>query len=348
MNRLLKEQIETYLPNHLQSRDDFQAFLDAVNQSYNNSDNKIAELQKVSSINSRELFESNKQLNQETRAQKKIISKLNNVINALKFYDFDDDKNIINTDSIKLVEFLEKHTNEILEINRQKDTLVYNLQQQNQELNDYAHMISHDLKSPLQSIDALTSWMHQDYEDKLGDAGKEIIKLIRENVEKMDTLIQGILEYSTIGKTERKQYSVDLNILIDEILLSVNNPKNMDIRINDTLPVVKGDLHRLELLFSHLIDNAIKFNDKGKKGVVEINYHEDPNYWKFSVKDNGTGIESKYFEKVFVAFQKLEDDYKSTGIGLSIVKKIVDAYNGDIWIESTPNKHTIFNFTLKK
>lgn len=348
MNSLLKKQIETHLPKHLQSDVAVQTFLAAVNQSYNNHDNTIEDLQKVSSVNSKELFESNKQLNQETRAQKKIISKLNNVINALKFYDFDDDKNIVNTDSIKLVEFLEKHTNEIVEINRQKDTLVSNLQLQNKELNEYAHMISHDLKSPLQSIDALTSWMEQDFLDKLGDGGKEIIKLIRENVEKMDTLIQGILEYSTIGKTEKKQYPVDLNTLVEEVVLSVENPKDIEINVNKTLPVVRGDFHRLELLFYHLIDNAIKFNNKGENGIVEINFYQDPNYWKFSVKDNGSGIESKYFDKIFVAFQKLENDYKSTGIGLSIVKKIVDVYKGKIWVESTPNMHTIFYFTLKK
>ena len=348
MNSLLKRQIRKYLPKDLQSNKDLEVFLDAVNRSYTTSDEQFAMLQRAASISSEELFESNQQLREETEAQKEIISKLNNVIETLKFYDLDEVKNLESSDSLKLVDFIDNQTKEILEINKQKDKLVASLEQQNQELNDYAHMVSHDLKSPLQSIDALTTWIKEDYYESLGEGGSEIVNLIRENVEKMDTLIQGILQYSTIGKVEKKRYEVDLNSLLDDLIVTIDNPEEVEIEIPDNLPIIFGDQHRLELLFYHLIHNAIKFNNKGADGLVNISFSDEGDFWKFAITDNGKGIEDKFFDKIFIAFQKLENDYKSTGIGLSIVKKIVEAYNGEVSVESKPNIKTSFFFTLKK
>ncbi|PQJ81653.1 sensor histidine kinase [Polaribacter glomeratus] len=348
MNPLLKRQLRKYLPKNLQSNKDLQEFLDAVNKSYNTSDEQFIMLQRAASISSEELFNSNKQLREESESQKEIITKLNNVINTLKFYDLKGNNNLVGQDSLELVDFIENQTKEIIEINKEKDKLLLNLERQNQELNEYAHMVSHDLKSPLQSIDALTSWIKDDYSNILGDSGREVINLIRENVEKMDTLIRGILEYSTIGKAEKILYDLDLNMLIDDILLTIDNPNDVHISVPKILPTIKGDQHRVELLFYNLIDNAIKFNDKKGNGFIEINFLDKDKYWQFSVTDNGKGIDKQYFDKIFIAFQKLENDYKSTGIGLSIVKKIVETYRGEIWLKSTPNIETIFYFTLLK
>ena len=229
---------------------------------------------------------------------------------------------------------------------KEQEQLLYNLEVQNQELSDYAHMVSHDLKSPLRSIDALTSWLKEDYGELLNDTGKNQINTIRSSVEKMDTLINGILEYSTIGKTIVEIFDVDLNLLIDEILIMIQIPKNIDIE-KSILPVVKGDKYRLQQLFQNLISNSIAYNDK-EKGKIEIGVEDKDQFWEFYVKDNGKGIEEKYFEKIFKTFQKLENNQKSTGIGLSVVKKIVDLYGGDIWLTSELGKGTSFNFTLKK
>lgn len=348
MNSLLKRQLRKYLPKELHSNKDLEAFLDAVDRSYVTSDDQFAMLQRAASISSEELFESNKQLRQESESQKAIIDKLNNVINTLKFYELDEVKNIETSDSLKLVDFIDNQTKEIIKINKQKDKLVASLEQQNQELNDYAHMVSHDLKSPLQSIDALTTWINEDYAENLGEGGREIVNLIKENVEKMDTLIQGILEYSTIGKIEKKLYNIDLNVLLEDLILTIDNPDDIEISIPDDLPTVYGDQHRMELLFYNLIHNSVKFNDKGSKGYVKIDYSDGTDFWKFTVSDNGKGIDKSYFDKIFIAFQKLENDYKSTGIGLSIVKKIVEAYKGSISLESIPDVGTTFIFTLKK
>ena len=132
---------------------------------------------------------------------------------------------------------------------------------------------------------------------------------------------------------------------MDDLILGIENPNNIKIQIQENLPNIAGDYYRLELLFHHLIENAIKFNDKGQDGLIEIIFSEESGFWKFSIKDNGKGIEKGYFEKFFIAFQKLENDYKSTGIGLSIVKKIVEAYKGKITLHSIPGLETIFTFT---
>lgn len=348
MNPLLKRQLRKYLPKELQSNSDMQTFLDAVDRSYKTSGDQFIMLQRAASISSDELFNSNKQLKEESESQKEIITKLNNVINTLKFYDLKEDQQTDSKDSLKLVDYIESQTKEIIEINKQKDRLLSNLERQNQELNDYAHMVSHDLKSPLQSIDTLTAWVKEDYFDVLGEGGREVVNLIRDNVEKMDTLILGILEYSTIGKADKVLYEIDLNSLIEDLLLSFDNTNEVEISIPYKLPSIRGDKHRIELLFHHLIHNAVKFNDKKKDGFVEIKFSDEDNYWQFSIRDNGKGIEKQYFEKIFIAFQKLENDYKSSGIGLSIVKKIVETYDGKIWLESTPNFGTTFYFKIKK
>lgn len=348
MNSLLKRQLRKYLPKELHSNKDMEVFLDAINRSYNTSDEQFAMLQRAASLSSDELFQSNQQLKEETESQKQVIEKLNNVINTLKFYNLDEVKNVESSDSLKLVDFIDNQTKEIIEINKQKDKLVQSLEKQNQELNDYAHMVSHDLKSPLQSIDALTTWIREDYFEDLGEGGREIVNLIKENVEKMDTLIQGILQYSTIDKVEKKRYEIDLNILLDDIIITIDNPKDVEIVLAENFPVIYGDHHRIELLFYHLIHNSIKFNDKGDEGFVKVDFFDEGEFWKFTITDNGKGIEKKYFDKIFIAFQKLENDYKATGIGLSIVKKIVEAYKGKITLSSTPKEETIFAFTLKK
>ena len=136
--------------------------------------------------------------------------------------------------------------------------------------------------------------------------------------------------------------------MLNELTSSIENPDKVKITYPNDIPIILGDTHRIELLFYHLLHNSIKFNNKGREGVVQISWFDEGDYWKFIIKDNGKGIEKEYFDKIFIAFQKLENDYKSTGIGLSIVKKIVEAYKGDINLESTPNIETKFIFTLKK
>jgi signal transduction histidine kinase len=229
---------------------------------------------------------------------------------------------------------------------QKQQVLLGNLELRNQELSDYAHMVSHDLKSPLRSIDTLTAWLGEDYKDAFDENGNKTLSLIRSNVEKMDTLINGILEYSTIGKNQIDVYDVNLNNLIDNIVDILQVPEHINITKTD-LPVVRGDKYRLQQLFQNLIGNAIKYNDK-VNGLIEIGVTSAIDVWEFYIKDNGKGIDETYFEKIFKTFEKLENDVQSTGIGLSIVKKIVDLYGGKVWLTSVLDEGTTFYFTLKK
>ena len=348
MNSLLKRQIRKYLSEELKRDEGLSAFLNAIEKSFTNFDEQSAMTQRAMSISSDELFIANRKLQKEASEQKVLINKLKNIIQTLKFYDLEkeDPQENLELTGVKLVDFIENQTKEIIEINIQKESLLKELAHQNQELSDYAHMVSHDLKSPLRSIDSLSAWLKEDYKDKLGRDGNKSIKLIRNNVEKMDTLINGILEYSTIGKNRIDVYDVDANKLIYDILGIIPIPSHIAVTKND-LPIVKGNKYRLQQLFQNLIDNAISNNDK-EQGKVVIGVKDKKDYWEFYIQDNGKGIEEIYFDKIFKTFEKLENNTKSTGIGLSIVKKIVNLYGGKIWLTSTLNQGTTFYFTLKK
>lgn len=349
MNSLLKRQIRKYLHNNIKNQEELAPFLDAINRSYENFNEQFNMLQRATSISSGELFNANSQLKKESSSQKEIIEKLNKVVDALKFYDLEnkDAQDNIELDGSKLVDFIENQTKEIIEINKQRDILLNNLEKQNQELGDYAHMVSHDLKSPLRAIESLTTWLKEDYEHIIDLKGKETINHIKNNVEKMDALVNGILEYSTIGKTESDVFNINLNTILNEILETVYCPENIEIKVSN-LPTIKGNKHRLKQLFQNIIDNSIKYNDK-KQGVIEIGFEDfSTTHWQFHIKDNGKGIDKKYFEKIFMTFKKLENNVDSSGIGLSIVKKIVDLYEGEIWLNSEIDKGTTFYFTLKK
>jgi len=254
----------------------------------------------------------------------------------------------LNTSNIsKLQPVIDKFYNSLLACKAFEDQkkLLKNLKLQNQELSDYAHMVSHDLKSPLRSIDTLTYFLKEDYANKIDTQGQKHMDTIRSNVEQMDGLINGILDYSTIGKTKTEHYDVDLNLLLKDILNIVKMPEHYNIHISE-LPTIHGDKYRLQQLFQNLISNAIKYNDKPEPKVV-IKATKTKGHYLFSVTDNGIGIEKAYHERIFETFEKLQNDGRSTGIGLAIVKKIVRNYNGKIWLESEPGKGTTFYFTLK-
>jgi signal transduction histidine kinase len=347
MNSLLKRQIRKYLPKDLQQSDRLEAFLDAIDRSYNNSDDQFQMLQRATTISSEELSEASEKLKNETAEQRKLIEKLKSVLNTLKIDDLEENNLLESSDTLSLADFIDSQTKEIVKINKQKDKLLHNLERQNQELNDYTHMISHDLVSPLQSIETLTQWLMDDHRDSLNEEGRSHVELISEHVEKIDTLVASIRKYSRIIRTVKTYSDFHLNDVITSIERELKLPDNVKVIIPRSLPVLNGDMYCCKELFINLIDNAVKFNDKEEK-LVEVGYEESDTHWQFYVKDNGKGIDSVYFEKVFVAFSKLENDYKSAGMGLAIVKKIIEVYKGKIWIESELNKGTTVYFTIKK
>ena len=229
----------------------------------------------------------------------------------------------------------------------QKENILKELEQKNKDLNEYAHIVSHDLKSPLRSIDALVSWIKMDNADMFDDVTLQNFNLISKTLETMEKIISDVLEYSSAGANTSKQEIVNLNKTLNNLKKVLFIPENISLNVLTKLPVIVGDDIKFQQLFQNLIGNAIKFSDK-EKGIVEIDCVEKSTYYQFSIKDNGMGIEKKYHDKIFKAFHSLNKSEDSSGIGLSIVRKIIDLYKGKIWLESEPNVGTTFYFTLKK
>ncbi|MEX0272905.1 MAG: ATP-binding protein, partial [Flavobacteriaceae bacterium] len=233
----------------------------------------------------------------------------------------------------------------VLEI--QKENLLNDLEESNKNLEEYAHIVSHDLKSPLRSINALATWIGDDFRDKIDEMGRENLKLLQEKVELMDKLIDGILKYSTASKKAADNSKVNLNAVIKEITDIIYIPDHVEVVVANPLPTVYADRTKMHQLFQNFLSNAV-VHIENPKGLVEVSCQEVGNHWQFAVKDNGVGIPKEYHEKIFKIFQSAGSKERSTGIGLSIVKKIVELYEGTVWLESEVGKGTTFYFTIKK
>jgi len=345
VNSLLIRQLKKHLPAELAQDKNLKNFFEAINNSYNNYEDHLNMSQRAMRISSDELFQANSKLREDAENQKKIIKSLNYVVRVLKLKSFDNDDEIMQT--VDLTSFIEEQSKEILRVNKQREDLLKHLENKNEELNNYAHIVSHDLKSPLRSIDSLINWVLEDDNNAINKDSKDYLDLILKNVEKMDALISGILNYSTIDKAELDRYEVDTHYLVTELSESLFVPKNVTIDIKNNLPVILGDKFRLQQLFQNLIQNGVKSIEK-EEGLVVIGVVEKEVEWQFYVKDNGEGISKQYFNKIFKIFEKIDDNQNATGIGLAIVKRIIDFYGGKIWLESQVSKGTTFYFTIPK
>ncbi|MBN1272559.1 MAG: HAMP domain-containing protein [Candidatus Aminicenantes bacterium] len=222
-----------------------------------------------------------------------------------------------------------------------------NLERVNNELKEFAYVVSHDLKAPLRAISSLAEWIKADYADKIDEAGKEHLDLLTTRTARMQKLIDGVLAYSRAGRVKGKAKKVDLNNLIQTIIENLDPPENISISVENELPVLVCEETRIMQVFQNLLSNAIKFMDK-PNGLIKIGCEKNNTFWRFSVADNGPGIEKKYHETIFKIFQTVssKDEYDSTGVGLSVIKKTVELYGGKVWLESKVGKGTTFFFTF--
>lgn len=225
--------------------------------------------------------------------------------------------------------------------------LLEQLELSNRELSEYAHMVSHDLKSPLRSISALTTWIKEDNIDSFNSESREHFNLLETTISKMEELISSVLEYAAVERVGSNFERVNINKLVQNIADLIYVPDHIELEIPERLPHVWGSPVMLQQLFQNLMVNAIKYNDKAK-GYVKIDCKEKETFYEFSVADNGMGIPPEYHEKIFKIFQSLNPDGESTGLGLALVKKVVAVHNGEIRLESKPGQGTIFYFTLSK
>jgi PAS domain S-box-containing protein len=223
------------------------------------------------------------------------------------------------------------------------------LEMVNNELKDFAYVVSHDLKAPLRGISHLAKWLVEDYTEAFDEQGRQMVELMIGRVKRMDRLIDSILHYSRVGRIIEFDDAINVTVLVQSVLDLLAPPEHIRITVEGELPSLPGDPVRLGQVFQNLLSNAVKFMDK-VEGHISISCRNDEAYWTFSVADNGPGIEAKYHDKIFQIFQTLRprDEMESTGIGLTLVKKIVELHGGKVWVKSTPGKGSAFYFTLPK
>ncbi len=348
MHSLLERQIRKFLPDDLKNHQEINVFFDSIEKSYSNYEERLKMIERATSLSSQELYEANKKLNKETESQKKILETLSKTVSSIESTSKKEDVEGTNDfDPLKLVEDIENQTNRIIEITAEKDVLLKNLEQQNESLNNYAHMVSHDLKSPIRNIYSLVSWVFEDSDDGFKTQSKNSFDLIFQNLTKMDGLIDGILRHSIIDSLEENTVDIDINLLVEEIKNTVFVPENVEVKISSKLPTLFAGKYRMEQLFKNLITNAITATEQNDIGEVIVGAEEKDNNWIFSIKDNGSGIPEHLQTGIFDMFKKLENDTNATGIGLALVKKVINFYEGDIWLSSEEGMGTTFFFTLK-
>jgi len=235
------------------------------------------------------------------------------------------------------------------EADKRMNQLLEKLESTNQELQDFAHIVSHDLKAPLRAIASMVGMLTADYKSKFDESGKELLGLLETRTQRMHNLIDGILTYSKAGRNDEKKSEINLNNLLEEIIEFLAPPKHIKISLKNKLPTLWLEKTRIEQIFQNLLSNSVKFMDK-PEGKIIVDCVSQDSFWKFSIFDNGPGIDEKHFEKIFKIFHTLhsKDTYESSGIGLTIAKKIVEMYDGKIWLESKRGEGTTFYFTLPK
>lgn len=245
------------------------------------------------------------------------------------------------------IENLHREIAERKKAEQRQTQLLEELGRTNQELRDFAYIVSHDLKAPLRGIKILVKWLVKDNTDNLDKKSRQNMNLLTRRVERMQNLINGILQYSRTGHVREEMVNVDLNELVQDIVESLAPPETIKVTIENSLPTIHAEPTKLLQIFQNLLSNAIKYMDK-PQGRIRVNAIPHEDHWEFSVADNGPGIAKEHFETVFQMFQTLvpKDQYESTGVGLTVVKKIIEMYDGRIWLTSQPGEGTTFHFTL--
>jgi signal transduction histidine kinase len=226
-------------------------------------------------------------------------------------------------------------------------TLSTILEVQRNELDNYAHLISHELKSSLRNVSDLLAWSHEELKEtnSLEDSRSKQ-QLMEEKIEKMELLLVKLEQYKNITASSFKDNIINSNTIAKLVINEIHTPAHIKIKIINELPVLFADENMLKKVFEILIQNALDHINK-ENGIIELGCETTDKDFIFSIKDNGIGIHPKYHKKIFKMFQVIESN-KSTGTGLSIAEKIISHYNGKIYVESTPNIETTFYFHLPK
>ena len=253
----------------------------------------------------------------------------------------------------------EKRTSELIIANREltfqneeKQKLTDELIFANKELETFSYSVSHDLRAPLRHINGYVDLLLSRFYDSLPEKGRHYLDNIADSSRQMGTLIDDLLQFSRIGRQEKRLVDLDMNIIVHEVLVSIkqDNPKrNIEWRIAK-LPQVYGDQALLHLVWTNLLSNAVKFTCAREKTIIKINVLDENDEFIFSIHDNGVGFDMQYAHKLFGVFQRLHptDEFEGTGIGLANVHHIILRHGGRTWAEAEPDKGATFYFSLPK
>ena len=223
------------------------------------------------------------------------------------------------------------------------------LEKRNRELDEFSHVVSHDLQAPLRGIANLAEWLVSDLEGQLSPENQKQLNLIQSRVLQMSGLITGLLEYARVGRENVVSTAINISQLLGEVVDMLAPSPEFQIHFADNLPTIKTQSLLLKQVISNLIDNAIKYHDRSQ-GHIQIVVTDQGTDLKFTIIDDGPGIDSAHHEKIFGIFHTLvrTAPIKGTGIGLAIVKKIVEGQGGLVWVEAAPHKGSAFSFTWLK
>lgn len=244
--------------------------------------------------------------------------------------------------------------NKLLEQTQQRDLMLRrrttDLETANREAEAFSYSVSHDLRSPLASVDGFSAALEQDYGDRLDDEGREYVKWIRDAVEQMKDLVNGLLQMSRISRAELERARVDLSAVAKAIVANLRqkDTRSTDFSIEDAL-IVDGDERLLHAVLENLLSNAFKFTRKREQPVIEVGATLEGGRRAFFVRDNGAGFDSTQAARMFTPFQRLHSssEFEGTGIGLSTVKRIIEKHGGSIWADGKVGQGATFYFTLE-
>ncbi|TAH08212.1 MAG: PAS domain-containing protein [Sphingobacteriia bacterium] len=241
---------------------------------------------------------------------------------------------------------------ELSQLNENLRKYADRLLQSNKELEEFAHVVSHDLQEPLRMVSSFLTLLEKRYQNNLDEKGNEYIQFALGGAKRMRNIIRDLLNYSQFNISEYPIEAVNLKAIIEEVELVLKKQildSNANIHITQ-FPTVQFNKFLLATIFEQLIGNGIKFQHKNKQPNIGIDYHETIDFWNFSIKDNGIGIDRIYYKKIFFVFKRLNslDDYSGNGLGLSLIKKIIDQAGGTIRVDSTPDIGSCFYISLPK
>ena len=231
----------------------------------------------------------------------------------------------------------------------ERERLLDELEAKNRELESFVYSVSHDLRAPLISVSGFCSALQSQLHHQLADQDRHYLDRIRANVAHMDRLITDLLELSRIGRVVGPTEDIDLVGLLGEIQqeLAVKlEEAGAEFVVQEPLPTLRADRSRIRQAFTNLVDNAAKFRSQARPLRIEVGCQEEGGFYRFHIADSGIGIAPKYYEQIFAPFQRLDAATEGVGMGLALVKKIVEHHGGRVWVESEAGRGATFYFTV--